>query len=278
MTGRVNGKIALITGSGRGQGRAHAVRLAEEGAKIIGFDMGPQDETIAEVEKVGGQMVAHQVDVRDLGAVTEAVAKGVKHFGGLDVVVINHGMAGSGPSWELTEDEWSRIIDVNLTGVWHVAKAVVPVLVDGGKGGSIVITGSTNSKVASMNMSHYTASKHGVLGLAKSLAVELGKHWIRVNTVLPGAIDTPLLQEQRVARAEAAKARGEDPAATATANAGTDGKYHGPNLLPVPLLQSEDIANAVLFLASDEARYVTAAELAVDAGVMVAPSIQTGSR
>lgn len=274
MAGRVNGKIALITGSGRGQGRAHAVRLAEEGASIIGFDLGPQDETIAEVEKVGGKMVAYQVDVRNFEHVEAAVKQGVEQAGGLDVVVINHGMAGHGASWELSEDEWTRIIDVNLTGVWHVAKAVIPVLIDAGKGGSIIITGSTNSIVASMNMSHYTASKHGVLGLAKSLAVELGNHWIRVNTIMPGAIDTPLLQEQRVSRAEAAKAAGVELPASPS----PDAPYGGPNLLPVPLLESVDIANAVLFLASDESRYITAAELAVDAGVMKSPAIQTGRR
>ncbi|MEV0109784.1 mycofactocin-coupled SDR family oxidoreductase [Nocardia sp. NPDC050799] len=274
MAGRVEGKIALITGSGRGQGRAHAVRLAEEGASIIGFDLGPQDETVAEVEKVGGTMIAYQVDVRDFEQVAAAVEQGIGQAGGLDVVVINHGMAGHGAAWEISEDEWKRIVDVNLTGVWHVAKAVVPALIAAGKGGSIIITGSTNSVVASMNMSHYTASKHGVLGLARSLAVELGNHWIRVNTILPGAIDTPLLQEQRVSRAEAAKAAGIEPPAPPSA----DAPYSGPNLLPVPLLESVDIAHAVLFLASDESRYITAAELAVDAGVMKSPAIQTGRR
>lgn len=272
MTGtrRLEGKVALITGAGRGQGRAHALRLAEEGASIIALDVGPQDETAAEVEAVGGTIVTSQVDVREVEQIRSAVDEGVAALGALDIVVINHGVADHGPTWELTEEQWNRVLDINLTGVWNVARIVAPHLIEGGRGGSIVITGSTSSVSASMNMSHYTASKHGVLGLARSLAQELGRHWIRVNTVLPGAVDTPLLQEQRISRAKAA---GTTP--TSSAPPASSAEYTGPNLLPLPLLESVDVANAVLFLASDEARYITGAELAVDAGVLQATAINT---
>lgn len=264
-TGRVQDKVALVTGAARGMGQAISRRLAQEGAKVVALDVASLDAVVAEVENLGGEVLPAEVDVRDAAALQEAVDLAAGIFGPVDIAAINHGVAGGGRSWEIDSADWQRMLDVNLTGVWHVAKAVIPRMIER-RAGSIVITASTASVQASANLSHYVASKHGVLGLMRSLAVELGPDLVRVNAVLPGAVDTPLLQSARAARVEKARKEGTEAALIDDT---------GPGVMPVGLLDPADIANAVLWLGSDEARSVTGVALPVDAGSLVAPAHRT---
>ena len=205
--GRCEGKVALVTGAARGQGRAHAVRLAEEGADIIAADIcRPVDtvtyagassddlaETTALVEKTGRHILAREVDVRDLMGLTQLVADGVAEFGRLDIVVANAGIMTAGRLWELSPEQWNEVIGVNLTGVWNTIKATVPVLIDQGEGGSVILTSSVAGLVGQPFVGHYAASKHGVVGLCRSLANELGEYNIRVNSVHPVGVNTEMV-------------------------------------------------------------------------------------
>ena len=200
MAGRVAGKVAFITGAARGQGRSHAIRLAEEGADIIAVDVcadmpgmpyagaTEQDlaETVKEVEALDRRIVAAKADVRDYGALKEALDEGVAQLGRLDIVSANAGI-GSSPyaAEDLGEQTWRDMIDVNLTGVWHSAKAAVPHLIEGGRGGAIVLTSSAAGLQAYANVAHYVSAKHGVVGLMRTLALELAPHSIRVNSIHP---------------------------------------------------------------------------------------------
>jgi (+)-trans-carveol dehydrogenase len=273
MTGRVAGKVAFITGAARGQGRSHAVRLAEEGADIIAVDIcaqigsvpyemaTPADlaETVTEVEALDRRIVAAQADVRDYAALKAALDDGVTRLGGLDIVSANAGIASFAPAAGLDEATWQDMIDVNLTGVWHAAKAAVPHLIAGGRGGSIVLTSSTAGLAALPNMAHYVAAKHGVVGLMRTLALELAPHSIRVNSVHPTAVNTPMVQNEPAMRVFLP--------GVANPTAGQYAEAMGAlNALPVPWVEPRDVSNAVLFLASDEARYITGATLPVDAG------------
>ena len=202
--GRVDGKVALITGAARGQGRSHAVRLAQEGAEIIAVDSCTDaktapyaratredlDETARLVEELDRRVLARVADVRDLGALQSAVADGISEFGRLDIVSANAGIASFAPAWELSEETWQEMIDVNLTGVWKTCKAAIPAMLEAGNGGSIILTSSTAGLVAYGNLAHYTSAKHGVTGLMRVLAVELAQHGIRVNSVHPTVVDT----------------------------------------------------------------------------------------
>jgi (+)-trans-carveol dehydrogenase len=276
MAGRVAGKVAFITGAARGQGRSHAVRLAEEGADIIAVDIcrqvgsvpypmaKPEDlaETVKEVEALDRRIVATQADVREYRALKQALDDGVAQLGRLDIVAANAGIASYGPTADLDETTWQDMIDVNLTGVWHTAKAAIPHLIAGGRGGSIVLTSSTAGLKAVQNLGHYVSAKHGVVGLMRALALELAPHSIRVNSVLPTQVDTPMIQNEptwRLFRPDLEHPTREDfePASQAM------------NALPIPLVEPRDISNAVLFLASDEARYLTGVTLPVDAGLLV---------
>src|ERR1700730_4124464 len=197
MAGRVAGKVAFITGAARGQGRSHAIRLAQEGADIIAVDLAgqigsvpypmatPDDlaETVKEVEALDRRIVATQADVRDYAAVKAALDDGVAQLGRLDIVSANAGISSVGPAVELPEQTWQDMIDTNLTGVWHTAKAAIPHLIAGGRGGSIVLTSSAAGLMAYPNVAHYVSAKHGVVGLMKTLALELAPHMIRVNSV-----------------------------------------------------------------------------------------------
>src|SRR5580704_12873801 len=265
MPGRVEGKVAFITGAGRGQGRSHAVRLAGEGADIIAVDIchdvdgalpmsTPEDlaETVKLVEALDRRIVARQADVRDLDALKAAVDAGVEELGRLDIVLANAGIASAGgPVETMAPDSWKNTIDINLTGLWHTARAAVPHLVAGGQGGSIVLTSSVAGLKAMPGMSGYVSAKHGVIGLMRTLAVELGQHRIRVNSVLPTNVNTPMFMNEgafKLFRPDMENPGPEDVAAVIA---------QFMHVLPVGWVEPEDVSNAILFLVSDEARYIT---------------------
>jgi (+)-trans-carveol dehydrogenase len=259
---RLEGKVAFITGAARGQGRSHAVRLAEEGADIIAIDIGsPTDlaQTVKEVEALDRRIVASQADVRDSGGLTAALDDGVARLGRLDIVVANAGIVSFGTAEELTEQAWRDVIDVNLTGVWHTVKAAIPHLRAAG-GGSIIIIG-TGLK-GEPNLGHYAAAKHGVVGLM-SLANELAPDMVRVNTVHPSAVDNDMIHNQALYHQLLPDHQGD------ITRQEIEPVFQTLNALPIPWVESVDISNAVLFLASDEARYITGVTLPVDAGASV---------
>jgi len=267
MAGRLEGKVALISGAARGQGRSHAVRLAQEGADIIAFDVcqqlptvgykmaTPEDlkETAKQVEDLDRRIIAREADVRDGAAVRALVEEGVAELGRLDIVSANAGIATFVPNaWEMEDDVWEETIAVNLTGVWKTLKAAIPAMIDAGNGGAIVITSSTAGLKGMAGIAHYDSSKHGVVGLMRTLAIELAPHSIRVNTVHPTGVNTPMVVNDYMAQFLS-----DDFAAA-----------NMMNLLPVEMVEAVDISNAVLWLASDEARYVTGTCLPIDAGFL----------
>jgi (+)-trans-carveol dehydrogenase len=277
MTGRVEGKVAFITGAARGQGRAHALRLASEGADIIAVDIcAPIDsvpyplaneadlkETVRLVEGIGRKIVATQADVRDFAALENAVTAGVDELGRLDIVVANAGITGATPADALPLQDWQDMIDVNLTGVFHAVKASIPHMRAGGNGGAIVLTSSALGIRAMPNLPHYVAAKAGVIGLMRALALELAPDRIRVNTVNPSIADTPMVQNEAMYKLFVPHL--ENPTREQAAEV-----FATMNPFPTPWVDAEDIAHAVLFLASDEARYVTGLEFKIDAGFCLA--------
>lgn len=276
---RLQGKVALVTGAARGQGRSHAVELAREGADIIAVDiardlpelgmsysLGTADElaeTVAEVEELDRRAVSAAVDVRDGGALTETVASAVSELGRLDVVVANAGIAVPGrPTHEITDEAWDDMLAINLTGVWKTAKAAVPHIVGGGRGGSIVLISSMAGLRGYAGIGSYTAAKHGVLGLMRVLAAELGDRSIRVNSIHPTQVDTPMIQNEGVYRLFRPDL--EEPTTQDFAEASAS-----MHVLPVPWADPIDISKAVLFLASDDSRMITGVPLPIDAGLLV---------
>ena len=277
MPGRVEGKVAFITGAGRGQGRSHAVRLAGEGADIIAVDichdvdgalpmstLEDLAETVKLVEALDRRIVARQADVRDFDALKAAVDAGVEELGRLDIVLANAGIASAGgPVETMAPDSWKNTIDINLTGLWHTARAAVPHLIAGGQGGSVVLTSSVAGLRAMPGMSGYVSAKHGVIGLMRTLAVELGQHRIRVNSVLPTNVNTPMFMNEgafKLFRPDMENPGPDDVAAVIA---------QFMHVLPVGWVEPEDISNAILFLVSDEARYITGVALPVDAGALI---------
>jgi (+)-trans-carveol dehydrogenase len=275
MAGRVEGKVAFITGAARGQGRAHAVRLAQEGADIIAVDIckkidtvdliaasTPEDlaETADLVKGHNRRIVTAEVDVRDYDALKAAVDSGVEQLGRLDIIVANAGIGNGGQTLDKTsERDWTAMIDINLGGVWKTVKAGVPHLLEGGRGGSIILTSSVGGLKAYPHTGHYVAAKHGVVGLMRTFAVELGAQNIRVNSVHPTNVNTPLFMNDGTMRLFRPDLENPGP---------DDMKVVGQlmHTLPIGWVEPEDIANAVLFLASDEARYITGVTLPVDGG------------
>lgn len=259
---RLEGRVAVVTGAARGTGRAHCERLASAGADVIALDMASPADLADSGDRVTGhgrRCVTGAADVRDFESLRAAIASGVAALGGLDVVVANAGIhTAGGPTWELSEQSWRDTLDVNLTGVWHTVKAAVPHLDP--DGGSIVIIGSTNGLRGTADTAHYTASKHAVVGLARTLANELGPRRIRVNTVHPGAVATPTLRSEATYRRLC-------PDIDHPTEADAARVLAARNLLPVPWVEPIDVANAVCFLASDAARYITGTEVVVDAGL-----------
>jgi SDR family mycofactocin-dependent oxidoreductase len=276
MAGRVQGKVAFITGAARGQGRSHAVRLAQEGADIIAVDLaGPVPsvsayppatendlaETVKAVEALDRRIVAHKADVRDSGALREAVADGVAQLGKLDIVVANAGIYQPAPALELDDDAWQETIGINLTGVWNTVKAALPHLV-ANNGGSVILTSSVLGLKGLANSVHYNTAKHGVVGIMRSIANEFGSHRIRVNSVHPTLVNTLMIQNERVWGLF-------DPDNPNPTRESAAPAFETINVLPVPWVEPVDISNAVLFLASDEARYITGVTLPVDAGALI---------
>jgi SDR family mycofactocin-dependent oxidoreductase len=278
MPGRVEGKVAFITGAARGQGRSHAIRLAQEGADIIAVDLAaqvgsvpypmatPDDlaETVKRVEELDRRIIATEADVRDYGAVKAAVDDGVAQLGRLDIVSANAGIGSFGRADELPEQTWQDMIDTNLTGVWHAAKAAIPHLRSGGRGGSIILTSSTAGLMALENMAHYVAAKHGVVGLMRTLALELAPDMIRVNSVHPTSVNTPMIHNDATYALFAPDLDEKDRTRERLGE-----RFQTLNALPIQWVEPMDISNAVLWLASDESRYVTGVTLPVDAGSLV---------
>jgi (+)-trans-carveol dehydrogenase len=274
--GRVEGKVAFITGAARGQGRSHAVRLAEEGADIIAVDIcdqiesvpfamsGPEDlaETVRQVEALDRRIVAASADVRDIDALSRVIEEGVGTFGRLDIVCANAGIASHGTLDRLSEESWQDVIDVNLTGVWHACKAAIPHIEAGGRGGSMILTSSTVGIRAIANLGHYGAAKHGVVGLMRTLALELAPQMIRVNSIHPTSVDTDMIHNLDMYSLLMPGVA--DPTREMSAPI-----FESLNALPIAWVEPRDISNAVLFLASDEARYITGVALPVDAGSII---------
>jgi (+)-trans-carveol dehydrogenase/(-)-trans-carveol dehydrogenase len=277
MAGRVAGKVAFITGAARGQGRSHAIRLAQEGADIIAVDIcedvtgipypGATEadlaETVKQVEALDRRIVAAKADVRDYAGLKAALDDGVAQLGRLDIVSANAGI-GTSPhhAWEIDDATWQTMIDINLTGVWHTAKAAIPHLIEGGNGGAIILTSSAAGLQAYENIAHYVSAKHGVVGLMRTLALELAPYSIRVNSIHPTQVDTPMIQNEatyRLFRPDLDHPTRDDFAPAS----------QSVNALPIPWVEPVDISNAVLFLASDVGRYVTGVTLPVDAGTVI---------
>jgi SDR family mycofactocin-dependent oxidoreductase len=267
MAGRVAGKVAFVTGAGHGQGRSHAIRLAEEGADIIAIDIARPDaypilgyptsteaelaDTVKHVEALDRRIIARQADVRDAAALKRVVDEGVAELGKLDIVCANAGICTVQPWDEVTPQIWQDTLDTNLTGVWNTMVAAAPHLIANG-GGSIICTSSTAGIKGLPYLAPYVAAKHGVVGIAKTMANELARHKIRVNTVHPTGVNTPM----------GTGLGGLNPLIERDPGLGPIFM----NTLPVEMVEPRDISNAVLFLASDEAQYVTGLEFTIDAG------------
>ncbi|MDA8043650.1 MAG: mycofactocin-coupled SDR family oxidoreductase [Actinomycetota bacterium] len=264
--GRLDGKVAFITGAARGQGRAHAVRLAAEGADIIAVDIcagvesiklqpatpDDLDETARLVEKQGRAVVARVADVRDLDGLRAAFEAGVAQLGRVDVVVANAGVLNTAWTWEMTAEQWRSVIDVNLTGAFHTVKVSVPTMIAQGNGGSIIMTSSVAGLYGQPFTASYTAAKHGMVGLARCLANELAEYSIRVNTIHPTGVNTEMYNEPDLFPLIQTRAETLGPVFM--------------NSLPTERMEPEDVAAVVAFLASDESKYMTGTQIPVDCG------------
>ena len=275
--GVLDGKVALVTGAARGQGRSHARRLAEEGADIIAIDAcatpgwlsyplaseADLAQTVKEVEAAGTgrRIVARRADVRDFGAVRAALDEGVAELGGrLDIVCANAGIISQPvATWEIDLDQWRELIDVTLTGVFVTIKAAVPHMIAAGNGGSITLTSSGAALISGGGLADYKAAKSGVLSLTRTLACELAEHFIRVNAICPTAVDTPMIQNETLYRSFR-------PDLPNPGREDVKAGFQTMNLLPIPWVDVADVSNAIVWLASDAARYITGVTLPVDAG------------
>jgi len=259
-------KVAFITGAAHGQGRAVALAFAAEGARISAYDiarqinypgykLGTSDELETlqrEIKNKGSEAFIFAGDVRDDNGISKAVAETVNRFGRIDILFNNAGICFYGKSHELTEEAWDAMLDINLKGAWLVGRRIIPVMIQQGSG--VIINNASIASFRGMNrLSHYAASKWGLTGLTKSWAIELAPYGIRVVSIHPTGVNTPM--NDGLAAME-----GKTPTEIAEASAG--------NLLPVPWIESEDVANAVLYLASDKARFVTGSQFVIDAGLL----------
>ena len=273
MAGQLAGQVAFVSGAARGQGRSHALALAREGAGIIAVDacapiatvpypLATKEDLLATAEQVaalGGPVIHGVVDVRDLAGLESFVSDAVGQLGRLDVVCANAGISTPSPTLTMTEETWQTTIDVNLTGVWKTCRATVPHIIAGGRGGVVVITSSSATSMISANIAHYTASKHGLIGFMRVLAKELAPHRIRVNTLHPTGVRTPMIFNQPMYRLFRPDL--EDPGQEDFESAART--HHA---LGVSSVEPEDVSAAVIYLASPAGRYVTGTTLMLDAG------------
>ncbi len=264
--GILDGKVAFITGAARAQGRSHAIRLAEEGADIIALDIcapaakvgyptatpDDLDETVRLVEALGRRIVARIGDVRSQSDLDGAVADGVTALGRLDIVVANAGISSWGRFWEMSDERWQDMIDINLTGVWRTLRAAAPTMIEQGSGGSMITISSVAGIKSLPGQGHYSAAKHGVVGLTKTAAIELGPHEIRVNSIHPWGVQSPMTED-----AELVPVLEKHPEFLSS---------FGSIMPQLGVAQPRDISETVLFLASDASRFMTGAQLTVDMG------------
>jgi SDR family mycofactocin-dependent oxidoreductase len=273
MTGPLANHVALVTGAARGQGRSHALALAAQGASIIALDACAPiptvpyplankedlEDTAEQVRALGVQVIHGVADVRDLTGMERFVSDAVAALGRLDIVCANAGISTPSPTLTMTEETWQTTIDINLTGVWKTCKATVPHIVAGGRGGSVIITSSAATEMISANIAHYTASKHGLIGFMRVLAKELAPHRIRVNTLHPAGVRTPMILNEpmyRLFRPDLENPGREDFEAAARTH----------NVLGISYVEPEDVSAAVVYLASAAGRYVTGSTFTIDAG------------
>lgn len=273
----LQGRVAYITGAARGQGRAHAVRLANEGADIIAIDVcgpvaqdvtypmpTPEDlaETVRLVEATGRKIIAREVDIRDLPAQQQVIAEGIEQFGRLDIVVANAGILSWGRVFEMSEEQWDSVIDVNLNGTWRTIRAAVPAMIEAGNGGSIIIVSSSAGTKATPGNAHYAASKHGLVAITNSLAIEVGEFGIRVNSIHPYSVDTPMVEPEAMME--------------------IFGKYpaflHSFSPMPyrpvdhqgkkglLEMMTPEEITDVVAWLAGDGSGTISGSQIAIDRG------------
>jgi SDR family mycofactocin-dependent oxidoreductase len=271
--GRLDGKVALITGAARGQGRSHALAMAREGADIVAVDICDQidtvpyglataddlKETAARVEDLDRRVLARQADARDQAQLDAVVAEAITEFGGFDVVAVNHGIWTRGALWDLSEQTWQDMVDTNLTGVWKTLKAVAPHLRER-RGGSVIITSSVNGVEGQAGSAHYTAAKHGAIGLMKAAAMEFAPYRVRVNAIMPGFVDTNMTNWQGawdMTSGHEGGTRAEHEQAARHWHA-----FGG-------LMDPSDISGAVVFLASDDSARITGIEMPVAGGHLV---------
>jgi SDR family mycofactocin-dependent oxidoreductase len=270
QSGSLQGRAAFVTGAARAQGRSHAIRLAREGADIIALDIcapvsdtigytpaTPEDlsQTVSAVEAEGRKILAREVDIRDDAALRQLVADGVEQFGRLDILVANAGVLGWGRLWELTDEQWDTVIGVNLTGTWRTLRAAVPAMIEAGNGGSIVVVSSSAGLKATPGNSHYAASKHGLTGLTNSLAIELGEYGIRVNSIHPYSVDTPMIEPEAMMQIFAKHPR------------------YVHSFPPMPMqykgfMTSDEVSDVVVWLAGDGSGTLSGQQIHVDKGAL----------
>jgi SDR family mycofactocin-dependent oxidoreductase len=270
QAGSLQGRVAFVTGAARAQGRSHAVRLAREGADIIALDIcapasgtltytpaTPEDlsETVRLVEAEGRKVLARQADIRDDAALRQVVADGVEQFGRLDVLVANAGVLGWGRVWELTDEQWDTVIGVNLTGTWRTLRAAIPAMIEAGNGGSIVVVSSSAGLKATPGNGHYAASKHGLTALTNTLAIELGEYGIRVNSIHPYSVDTPMIEPEAMMEIFAKHPR----------------FVH--SFPPMPLqykgfMTADEVSDVVVWLAGDSSGTLSGTQIPVDKGAL----------
>jgi SDR family mycofactocin-dependent oxidoreductase len=275
--GTLEGRVAFVTGAARGQGRAHAVRLASEGADIIAIDIcGPVSDTVTypaatseeladtvrAIESTGRKVLARELDIRDLAAQQQVVADGIEQFGRLDIVVANAGILSWGRMFEMSEEQWDSVIDVNLNGTWRTVRAAVPAMIEAGNGGSIIIVSSSAGTKATPGNGHYSASKHGLVAITNALAIEVGEFGIRVNSIHPYSIDTPMVEPDAMMEIFSkypAFLHSFKPMPYQPVN--HDGK-RGLKEFMTP----EEVTDVVLWLASDGSATISGSQIAVDRG------------
>ncbi|MGH3971167.1 MAG: mycofactocin-coupled SDR family oxidoreductase [Mycobacterium sp.] len=270
VSGTLQGRVAFVTGAARAQGRSHAVRLARDGADIIALDIcappadiltyraaTPEDlaETVRAVEAEGRKVLAREADIRDDAAVRQLVADGVEQFGRLDIVVANAGVLNWGRLWELSDEQWNTVIDTNLTGTWRTLRAAIPAMIEAGNGGSIIVVSSAAGLKATPGNGHYAASKYGLVGLTNTLALELGEFGIRVNSIHPYSVDSPMIDDDTMLKLFAQY------------------PHYVNSFPPMPLqpkgfMSPDEVADVVAWLAGDGAGTLSGAQIPVDKGAL----------